>query len=62
MRLRCARCGCYLSATSVESTTNFLFIYTLTKPKNVRVQPCKRCLRAAQVEAFLDGYFSDSIV
>ena len=42
MRLRCARCGCYVHAN--DEGYPYLF-----NSEDVRVEPCARCLREAQV-------------
>ena len=50
MRLRCARCGCYLSAewTSIANLGGY---YIPVLVNNSKVEPCKRCLEEVRRQA-----------
>jgi len=49
VRLRCARCGCYLKASG-----GFTIFWPYEERVYSRAQPCKRCLRA-QGQGVLGG-------
>ena len=50
MRLRCARCGCYVSVGPKEA---FIEAY-IGQDRVPRVAPCARCLRKAEIAAVRD--------
>lgn len=58
MRLRCARCGCYVSTSGIATvSTSQLYVSSIKQAASV--QPCKRCLREAQQQAYDAGRASD---
>ena len=49
MRLRCARCGCYVSAEPIIEH------HKIGDTERFHVHPCRRCLREARREALTDA-------